>query len=55
MEFVIYGVIALVSFAAGVVVGIHNVPTVDKAIAAVKAAEASAKATVEKIAAHKAS
>lgn len=43
------------AFVAGAVVGVHNTPTVDKAIAAVKAAEASAAATLAKITAHKAS
>lgn len=44
----------IVAFIAGAAVGVHNVPTVDKAIAAVKAAEASAAATLSKITAHKA-
>lgn len=51
LEFIGTGVLF---FVAGAAVGVHNVPTVDKAIAAVKAAEASAAATLAKITAHKA-
>lgn len=46
---------AVVFFVGGVLVGAHNAPTVDKSIAALKAAEASAQATIDKITAHKAS
>lgn len=41
-------------FGVGAVVGATNAPTVDKAIAAVEAAEKSAQATLAKITAHKA-
>lgn len=46
---------AVISLIIGAGVGAANAPTVDKAIAAVTAAEASAKATLTKITAHKAS
>lgn len=46
---------AVVVFVVGVAVGAHNAVTVDKAIAVVKQAEASAQATLAKITAHKAS
>lgn len=51
LEFVGVGGLGLV---AGALIGVHNVPTVDKAIAAIKAAEGSAAATLAKITAHKA-
>jgi hypothetical protein len=46
--------IGVVSFVVGAFVGVHNVPTVDKAIAAIKAAEADAQTTLTKITATKA-
>lgn len=45
----------VVSFVVGAIVGINNIPTVDKAIARIKAAEAAAAATLDKITTHKAS
>lgn len=45
----------VVSFFVGAAFGAMNAQTVDKAIAAITAAENSAKATLSKITAHKAS
>lgn len=55
MEILEFIGVAVVFFVGGAAVGVHNVPTVDKAIAAIKAAEASAAATLASITAHKAS
>ena len=46
-------VAAIVLFGGGVLVGAHNVVTVDKAIATLDAAEKQAAADLEKITAHK--
>lgn len=50
--FIIAGSVVL--FVLGAIVGNNNKVTVDKAIAALKTAEANAKATLDKIVAHKA-
>lgn len=50
-----YGGTAVFFLVVGAGIGAHNVPTVDKAITALKGAEASAQAQLQKITAHKAS
>lgn len=50
-----YGGTAVFFLVVGADIGAHNVPTVDKAITALKGAEASAQAQLQKITAHKAS
>lgn len=55
IELIIAGVVVVLAFCAGAIIGVNNVPTVDKAIAAIKAYEANAAATLAKITAHKAS
>lgn len=54
LEILILISVAVVAFAAGAVYGALQKATVDDAIATVKAAEASAVATLAKITAHKA-
>lgn len=54
VEFLTYGGTAVAFFVVGAAVGAHNVPTVQKAITAIKAAETNAKDTLDKITAHKA-
>lgn len=46
---------AVFFFLVGAAVGAHNVPTVTKAITAIKTAETNAQDTLSKITAHKAS
>lgn len=55
IELLEFAGVAALFFVGGALVGVHNVPTVDKAIAVLKAAEASAQAQLAKITAHKAS
>lgn len=55
MDIMLDVTVAVVFFAIGAAVGVHNTPTVNKAIAAVKAAEADAVATLKTITDHKAS
>lgn len=54
LPYIIDVAVAVVFFVVGAGVGAHNVPTVTKAIDALKAAEASATATLAQITAHKA-
>lgn len=59
MDFVLnllpYAAVAVLFFVVGAAVGAHNVPSVQKAITALKGAEQNAKDTLDKITAHKAS
>lgn len=55
VEFLTYGGTAVAFFVVGAAVGAHNVPTVAKAITALKGYEQSAQDTLAKITAHKVS
>lgn len=55
IEVLIHVVLIAITFIAGIGVGAHNVPSVTKAIAAIKAAEDNAKTTLARITSHKAS
>lgn len=55
VDILTYGGTAVAFFVVGAAVGAHNVPTVQRAIVAIKAAETNAKDTLDKITAQKAS
>lgn len=55
LEALVHVVMIAITFIAGVAVGVHNVPSVTKAITAIKAAEDNAKTTLARITSHKAS
>lgn len=55
MEMLMYVAGGLFIFVLGTIVGANNVPSVQKAIAALKSAEQNAQDTLAKITAHKAS
>lgn len=53
LNYLVDTIALVVVFAAGAAVGVNNVPTVEKAIAALKSAEAKAAATLATIVEHK--
>lgn len=55
MDLIVIVVGAVLVFVAGIVIGANNKVSVDEAIASLRNAEAQAKATIDKITAHKAS